>query len=147
MQGILDEYFYNLEFLEDTKPNFVENIIGTYFSSSAAYMDELEQILDTKPLDLGNVERLIHKLKGGSASMGAAKLHAIVGEMLDVFKAKRFDGLYAAFEKIKVEHASLKMHLEPYAELLRQLRMDYPPDEASDNHEDAESIDSNDIND
>lgn len=46
MQGILNDYFIILESLEDSnKPNFVENLIGTYFSSSAGYMDELGKTL------------------------------------------------------------------------------------------------------
>ncbi|XP_056691999.1 uncharacterized protein [Spinacia oleracea] len=145
MQGILNEYFLTVEMLEDTNPNFVENTIGTYISSSTAFMDELEQLLDSKPLDLANVERLILKLKGGSATMGVARFNAIVGEMLEIFRARNYDRLYAAFMRIKEGHAALKLYLEPYAELLRLIRMEDPPDEASTNHEDAESVDSNDI--
>ncbi|KAL2928272.1 Histidine-containing phosphotransfer protein 4 [Bienertia sinuspersici] len=147
MQGILDENFLTLELVEASKPNFVEKTIPSYFSISAGFMNELQHILDSEPLDLKNVERLIHKIMGGSGSMGAAKLHAVSGEMLELFKARALDRLKAAFEKIKDEHSALKMHLGPYAELLKQLRLAGPPNEGSDNQEeDVESIASNDVN-
>ncbi|KAL2928273.1 Callose synthase 3 [Bienertia sinuspersici] len=62
--------------------------------------------------------------------MGAAKLHAITGDMLQLFKARALNRLIAEFEK-----------------LLRQLRLAGPPDEGSDNQEDVESIASNNVND
>ncbi|KAL2929045.1 histidine-containing phosphotransfer protein 1 [Bienertia sinuspersici] len=123
MQGILDENFLTLELVEASKPNFVEKIIPSYFSTSVSFMNELQHILDSEPLDLKNVERLIHKIMGGSGR------------------------LKATFEKIKDEHSALKMHLGPYAELLRQLRLAGPPNKGSDNQEeDVESIASNDVN-
>ncbi|XP_021741434.1 uncharacterized protein LOC110707706 [Chenopodium quinoa] len=92
-EGIVDEFFLQVESLEDTQPNFVENIITAYFPSSAAYMNDLEQLLNSKPIDLVNVERLILKLKGGSATMGMAKFNAIIEEMFNIFRAKRYDRL------------------------------------------------------
>ncbi|KAL2929047.1 Histidine-containing phosphotransfer protein 4 [Bienertia sinuspersici] len=145
MQGILDENFLTLELVEASKPNFVEKIIPSYFSISAGFMNELQHILDSEPLDLKNVERLIHKIMG--VLYGSRKLHAVSGEMLELFKARALDRLKAAFEKIKDEHSALKMHLGPYAELLKQLRLAGPPNEGSDNQEeDVESIASNDVN-
>ncbi|KAL2929048.1 Histidine-containing phosphotransfer protein 4, partial [Bienertia sinuspersici] len=79
--GILDENFLTLEFVEASKPNFVEKIIPSYFSISAGFMNELQHFLDSEPLDLKNVERLIHKIMGGSGSMGAAKLHALLKQL------------------------------------------------------------------
>ncbi|KAL2929026.1 histidine-containing phosphotransfer protein 1, partial [Bienertia sinuspersici] len=144
--GIIGEYFLTLEFVQENDPNFVEDIIRSYFKSSADFMDQLQQILNTEPLDLKNLERLIYKVKGGCGSMGAAKLHTVSGEMLDLFKAREFHRLHAAFGRVKAELAILKMHLETYAELLGQLRMTVPPDEGSDNQEDVESTASNDVN-
>ncbi|XP_021723701.1 histidine-containing phosphotransfer protein 1-like [Chenopodium quinoa] len=118
MQGIVDEFFFQVESLEDTQPNFVENIIIAYIPSSAAYMNDLELLLNSKPLDLVNVERLILKLKGGSATIGMARFNAIIGEMFDIFRARRYDRLYAAFMRIKEGHEALKMHLEPYVEVI-----------------------------
>ncbi|KAL2929037.1 histidine-containing phosphotransfer protein 1, partial [Bienertia sinuspersici] len=120
--GVIGEYFLTLEFVQENDPNFVEDIIRSYFKSSADFMDQLQQILNTEPLDLKNLERLIYKVKGGCGRLNAA------------------------FGRVKAELAILKMHLETYAELLGQLRMTVPPDEGSDNQEDVESTASNDVN-
>lgn len=137
-----------MEALEQDEPNFVENIIGSYLSQSALFLDELQQTLETKPLNLETVYRLIQKLRGGSATFGAGKFNGIVEEMWTIFKAHKTDRLYAAYEKVRAGHATLRLQLEPYAELLHLVRDDVVvPDEASEivDMEDNESVDSNDL--
>lgn len=147
-QGVLNSYFRNLEYIEAGQPHFVEEMIVTYFAQSALYLDELREALEKYPLDMRTIERVIMKLKGGSATMGAARFNAIVNEMCNVFKRGETDRLYDEFQRVTAEHGLLKMQLEPYAELLHMLRDDVPPpvqDEVSVSHEDAESSASNDM--
>jgi len=45
LQGVLNSYFLNLEYIESGQPHFVEEMIVTYFSQSALYLDELCEAL------------------------------------------------------------------------------------------------------
>ncbi|KAH9615781.1 hypothetical protein KSS87_003878 [Heliosperma pusillum] len=63
---------------------------------------------DNNPLNLAELERLMLKLKGASARLGAA------------------------LDRVRSEHFAMQSLLEPYIEILAQLRGEAPPVEGSD---------------
>ncbi|KAK9715416.1 hypothetical protein RND81_06G163400 [Saponaria officinalis] len=138
-EGFLDDRFLVLEELEEHQPDFVENIISKYIPSALEYIDKLQEILETSPLNLAELERLILKLKGASASVGTAKLTAAVDEMLATFKRSCTDThrLGAALGVVRSQHAIMKSRFDPYLDILAQLRGEAPPDEESDTNDES----------
>ncbi|XP_074273757.1 pseudo histidine-containing phosphotransfer protein 2-like isoform X2 [Silene latifolia] len=137
-KGFLDDRFLVLEDLEEHQPDFVESIMSKYIPSAADYIQKLQGILDNNLLNLAEFERLMLKLKGASASVGTAKLTAAVDEMLADFHRHNTDinRLGAALGKVRSEHFAMKSRLEPYIEILAQLRGEGPPVDGSDSNED-----------
>ncbi|KAL9224543.1 hypothetical protein vseg_000567 [Gypsophila vaccaria] len=137
MQGYLDDRFLVLEELEEHQPDFVENIISKYIPSALEYIDKLQGILDTTPMNLAEFERLILKLKGASASVGTAKLTGAVDELLATFKRYRTDTnrLGSALGEVRAQHDIMKSRFDPYLDILAQLRGEAPPDEESDTND------------
>ncbi|KAK4413832.1 Histidine-containing phosphotransfer protein 4 [Sesamum alatum] len=74
-QGYLDEQFVQLEELQDdANPNFVEEVVASYYRDSARLLLNIEQALEKKPLDFMKLDNYMHQFKGSSSSIGAKKV-------------------------------------------------------------------------
>ncbi|XVE54153.1 hypothetical protein DITRI_Ditri03aG0057700 [Diplodiscus trichospermus] len=121
-EEILDEQFTRLEQLEDRdNPNFVEEVLSMYFRDSTALLATLEQAMEAVPIDFPEVDRLLTKLKGSSASVGANKVRNEVNKTLQLWQERNVEGAKAAFQELRREHDSFKAKLEPYFQQLRLL--------------------------
>ncbi|KAL0425023.1 UNVERIFIED_CONTAM: Histidine-containing phosphotransfer protein 4 [Sesamum radiatum] len=96
-QGYLDEQFVELEELQDdANPNFVEEVVASYYRDSARLLLNIEQALERKPLDLMKLDNYMHQFKGSSS------------------RCKR------TFQQLKKEYAILRKKLEVYFQFARQ---------------------------
>ncbi|KAH7657667.1 histidine-containing phosphotransfer peotein protein [Dioscorea alata] len=121
-QGYLDEQFYELENLEDDiSPNFVEEVVNTYFKHSSRLMTNIERALETNPGDFHKLDSYMQQFKGSSSSIGASKLKNECLQFHEKCEQENIEGCRRSFQKVKSEHGILKQKLEAYFQLLRQV--------------------------
>ncbi|XP_034684377.1 pseudo histidine-containing phosphotransfer protein 5-like isoform X2 [Vitis riparia] len=96
-QGYLDEQFVQLEDLQDdANPNFVEEIVTLFYTDSARLIHNIEQALESRPLDFIRLDDYMHQFKGSSSRC------------------------VRTFQQVKQEHTILRRKLETYFQLARQ---------------------------
>nr|KAJ0201422.1 hypothetical protein LSAT_V11C600303670 [Lactuca sativa] len=97
MKGYLDEQFTQLEDLQDdANPNFVEEIVTSFYSDST---------------------RLIRNVE--TALIGAKKVKVECNQFQECCKARNAQGCIMAFQHVKQEHSTLKRKLEAYFQVWR----------------------------
>uniref|UniRef100_A0A7C9CU91 Histidine-containing phosphotransfer protein n=1 Tax=Opuntia streptacantha TaxID=393608 RepID=A0A7C9CU91_OPUST len=118
-QGYLDEQFIQLEELEDDdNPNFVEEVVTSYFSDSARLIRNIDQALVKRPVDFDKLDDYMHQFKGSSSSIGAKKVVDECLQFREYCAARNAEGCMKTFEMIKQEHALLRKKLEAYFQLV-----------------------------
>ncbi|KAL2925497.1 Histidine-containing phosphotransfer protein 4 [Bienertia sinuspersici] len=122
-EGHLDEQFLQLEELQDdANPDFVEEIVTSYYTDSVRLIQNIDRALDQYPLDFEKLDNYMHQFKGSSSSIGAKK---VVHECLQFRKycaAGNAEGCVKSFQMIKQEQAMLRKKLEAYFQLLSSAR-------------------------
>ncbi|KAE7999194.1 hypothetical protein FH972_003649 [Carpinus fangiana] len=120
-QGLLDEQFIQLEELQDdANPNFVEEVVTSYYQNTSTLIVIIEQALGTSPLDFNKLDSYMYQLKGSSSSFGAKKVKADCTLFREYCKAGNEEGCMRTFQQLKKEYAGLKRKLEAYFQLARQ---------------------------
>ncbi|KAM0046377.1 putative signal transduction histidine kinase, phosphotransfer (Hpt) domain, HPT domain superfamily [Helianthus debilis subsp. tardiflorus] len=113
--GYLDEQFTQLEDLQDdANPNFVEEIVTSFFSDSTRLIRNVETALENYPLDFCKLDDYMHQFMGSSSSIGAKKVRNECTQFQECCKDRNDDGCIRAFQRVKQEHATLKRKLEAY---------------------------------
>ncbi|CAH1423944.1 unnamed protein product [Lactuca virosa] len=121
-QGYLDEQFTQLEDLQDdANPNFVEEIVTSFYSDSTRLIRNVETALENHPLDFCKLDDYMHQFKGSSSSIGAKKVKVECNQFQECCKARNAQGCIMAFQHVKQEHSTLKRKLEAYFQILRQV--------------------------
>ncbi|KAM7459343.1 hypothetical protein LguiA_036337 [Lonicera macranthoides] len=121
-QGYLDEQFLELEDLQDdANPNFVEEIVTSYYNDSTRFIRSIGLALDNKPLDFGKLDQYMHQFKGSSSSIGAKKVKKECTQFQEYCSAGNAEGCSRTFQQVKQEHATLRRKLETYFQLARQI--------------------------
>ncbi|KAM3699666.1 hypothetical protein ACJW30_05G043400 [Castanea mollissima] len=114
-EGLLDEQFVQLEELQDrTNPNFVEEIVTTYYQDTSRLILNIEQELERRPLDFGRLDGYVYQFKGSSTSFGAKKVKAECSLFREYCRAGNGEGCMRTFQQLKREYATLKRKLEAY---------------------------------
>ncbi|XP_012077395.1 histidine-containing phosphotransfer protein 4 [Jatropha curcas] len=120
-QGYLDDQFMQLEDLQDdANPNFVEEIVASFYSDSARLIQNIEQALGNRPVDFGKLDDYMHQFKGSSSSIGAKKVKMECAQFREYCCARNTEGCIRTFQQVKQEHATLRRKLETYFQLARQ---------------------------
>ncbi|XP_019457515.1 PREDICTED: histidine-containing phosphotransfer protein 4-like [Lupinus angustifolius] len=123
---VVSSQFQLLEELQDEKsPNFLQDIFSLYFRDTIRQFGEIQKMIYEEAdgehkKDMLN--RFIYRLKGSVLSIGALKTLYMVNSMLQCFEEGNTEGMIAAFEQVKVENENLRIKMEPYLELLGQVR-------------------------
>ncbi|WJX91962.1 Histidine-containing phosphotransfer protein 4 [Trifolium repens] len=122
-QGLLDEQFIQLEELQDDiNPNFVEEIVTLYYRDSLRLISSIEQALKERNLlDFNKLDTLMHQFIGSSSSIGAKKVKAECSLFREYCRGGNIEGCTKSFQQCKKEYASLRMKLEAYFQLARQV--------------------------
>ncbi|GAV92625.1 Hpt domain-containing protein, partial [Cephalotus follicularis] len=119
---ILDKQFVQLEKLEEEdNPNFVEEVITLFFRDSTKIITTIEQLLEGTTIDSVKLDKLLHQIKGSSASIGANKVRNAINQTRELYRARDMQGASNALQRLKMEHDHLRARLEPYFQLLRQV--------------------------
>ncbi|KAK6248592.1 hypothetical protein QUC31_020157 [Theobroma cacao] len=115
-EEILDAQFIQLEELTDKdEPNFVEDVVTMYFRESTDNLiPTIEEHMKSIPIDIAKLDRVMHKLKGSSASIGANKVRNEINNTMVLLEGGNVEGAKAAFEQVRKEHETLKAKLETY---------------------------------
>ncbi|KAK8612106.1 hypothetical protein V6N13_092225 [Hibiscus sabdariffa] len=120
-EEILDKQFYQLELLEKRgNPNFVEEVLTIYFRESTTLLQTIEQAMETEPIEPVKVDRMLYKLKGSSANIGANKVRNNITKTRQLVEGGNLEGAKAAFRELRNEHGNLRAKLELYFQQLRQ---------------------------
>ncbi|KAJ6950904.1 hypothetical protein NC651_004549 [Populus alba x Populus x berolinensis] len=86
-EGLLDQgqvsYLETLENEDD--PDFIENLFTLFLRDSSRYIASIEKALETTPVDYLVMERMMYRLKGSSASLGASKINAENNKLRKLF--------------------------------------------------------------
>lgn len=118
-QGYLDEQFIQLEELQDNaNPDFVEEIVTSYYADSARLIKNIEQALAKHPLDFEKLDNYMHQFKGSSSSIGAKKVVSECSQFRKYCAAGNGEWCVKTFQMIKQEHAALRKKLEAYFQML-----------------------------
>ncbi|KAK1400648.1 Histidine-containing phosphotransfer protein [Heracleum sosnowskyi] len=74
-EGYLDDLFVQLQRLQDaSNPEFVAEVISTYFKDSEKTLNNLNEIMYQQRIDFKKVDACVQKLKGSSSSIGAQRI-------------------------------------------------------------------------
>ncbi|XP_065851075.1 histidine-containing phosphotransfer protein 4-like [Euphorbia lathyris] len=120
-QGYLDEQFIQLEDLQDdANPNFVEEIVSSFYSDSVRLLQNIENTLGNKPVDFGKLDNYMHQFKGSCSSIGAKKVSRECSQFREYCYAMNTQGCITSMKQLKQEHATLRRKLQTYFELIRQ---------------------------
>ncbi|KAL5729021.1 hypothetical protein ACHQM5_002030 [Ranunculus cassubicifolius] len=120
-QGYLDEQFVQLEELQDDdNPNFVEEIVKSYFQDSVRSITNIDKAMESYPFDFEKLDRYMHQFKGSSSSIGASKIKDDCTLFRDYCGQGNVDGCKKTFQQLKREHATLRKKLETYFQMARQ---------------------------
>ncbi|KAG2728958.1 hypothetical protein I3760_01G228100 [Carya illinoinensis] len=123
-QGYIDQQFIQVEELQDvSSPNFVEEIVTSYYQDTSRLIVNIEQALERRPLDFDQLDRYIYQLNGRSTSFGARKVIAEGALFREYCEAENAEGCKTTFQQLKTEYATLKRKLEAYFQLARQARL------------------------
>ncbi|XP_039053868.1 pseudo histidine-containing phosphotransfer protein 5-like [Hibiscus syriacus] len=121
-EEILDGQFCQLERLENGgNPNFVEEVLTMYFRDSTILLQSVEQQMETDTTDLARVDRMLHKFKGSTASIGACKVRDNITKTRELLEEGDLERAKLAFRQLRMEHNNLRAKLEPYFQQLRQV--------------------------
>ncbi|KAL1166654.1 hypothetical protein V6Z11_A06G211000 [Gossypium hirsutum] len=114
-EEVLDEFFSQLEQLEDqNNPNFVEEVFTMYFRDSTTLLETVEQAMKTISITLAKMDKILHQLKGSSASSNE------INKTRQVLEKGNLEGTKAGIWEMRKEYDSLKAKLEPYFQQLKQ---------------------------
>ncbi|KAM7276658.1 hypothetical protein ACFE04_018524 [Oxalis oulophora] len=92
-QEYLDEQFIQLEELQDdANPNFVQEIVTSYYCDSVRLIQNIDQALASRPLDFRVLDNYMHQFKGSSSSIGAKKVKLECQQFREYCYAKNADG-------------------------------------------------------
>ncbi|KAF9613777.1 hypothetical protein IFM89_011501 [Coptis chinensis] len=120
-QGYLDEQFVQLEELQDDdNPNFVEDIVKSFFQDSVRSFNNIEKAMESHPFDFEKLDKYMHQFKGSSSSIGAAKIKEESTMFREYCRQGSAEGCLRTFQQLKKEHAILRKKLETYFQLARQ---------------------------
>ncbi|XP_010668677.2 histidine-containing phosphotransfer protein 4 [Beta vulgaris subsp. vulgaris] len=114
-EGYLDEQFIQLEELQDdANPDFVEEIVTSYYADSVRLIQNIDQALAKHPLDFEKLDNYMYQFKGSSSSIGAKKVVLECALFRKYCAAGNTEGCVKTFQMIKQEHAMLRKKLEAY---------------------------------
>ncbi|KAB5521938.1 hypothetical protein DKX38_026257 [Salix brachista] len=124
-EGLLDhEQVSYLETLEnEDDPHFIENVFTLFLRVSTRYIDSIEKALETSPVDYPVIERMLYRLKGSSASIGASKINGETNTLRNFFHDGDMESGKASLQKLKAEHATFKEKLAVYVGMLKQAKL------------------------
>uniref|UniRef100_A0A6N2LGJ4 Histidine-containing phosphotransfer protein n=1 Tax=Salix viminalis TaxID=40686 RepID=A0A6N2LGJ4_SALVM len=124
-EGLLDhEQVSYLETLEnEDDPDFIENVFTLFLRDSTRYIDSIEKALETSPIDYPIMERMMYRLKGSSASIGASKINGKISTLRKKFHDGDMESGKASLQKLKAEHANFKEKLVVYVGMLKQAKL------------------------
>ncbi|XP_021776433.1 histidine-containing phosphotransfer protein 4-like isoform X2 [Chenopodium quinoa] len=118
-KGYLDEQFIQLEELQDdANPDFVEEIVTSYYTDSVRLIQNIDQALAKYPFDFEKLDNYMHQFKGSSSSIGAKKVVLECSQFRKYCAAGIAEGCVKTFQMIKQEHAMLRKKLETYFQML-----------------------------
>ncbi|GMN50622.1 hypothetical protein TIFTF001_019777 [Ficus carica] len=122
-EEMLDHHYKTLEMLSDKNhPNFAEEVVTMYFADYTKLLVSIEQTLDKLPHNFVVLDKYLHKLKGSSGSIGAKQIWATINEMRDRLNERDIEGSKTVLEQLKKDHDNLRGRIEPYFQMLRQVR-------------------------
>ena len=71
-EGIIDDQFAQLLQLQDeSNPHFIDEVITLYFDDCSSKIEKLMAKLSQPQVNFGELDQIVHQLKGSSASFGA----------------------------------------------------------------------------
>ncbi|KAL9366003.1 hypothetical protein Peur_037202 [Populus x canadensis] len=124
-EGLLDQgqvsYLETLENEDD--PDFIENVFTMFLRDSSRYIASIEKALETTPVDRLVMERMMYRLKGSSASLGASKINDENNKLRKFFHEGDMESGKAALQKLKAEHVNFKEKLSVYVGMLKQAKL------------------------
>ncbi|XP_039008088.1 histidine-containing phosphotransfer protein 4-like [Hibiscus syriacus] len=120
-QGYLDEQFIQLEELQDdANPNFVQEIATLFFTDSARLIQNIEQSLNSWPINFNKLDDYMHQFKGSTSSIGAKKVINECAVFSEYCSGGNAEGCIRSLQQIKQEHAILRKKLDIYFQMVRQ---------------------------
>ncbi|CAK7345880.1 unnamed protein product [Dovyalis caffra] len=124
-EGILD--YGQVSFLEtlenEDDPDFIENVFSLFLRDSTRYIASIDKALETTPADYPVLEGMIYRLKGSSASIGAAKINDETNKLRGFFGEGDLEGAKTSLQNLKAEHAIFKQKLSVYVGMLKQAKL------------------------
>ncbi|KAL0004087.1 hypothetical protein SO802_011648 [Lithocarpus litseifolius] len=123
-QSFFDEGIINRDrFIQlENMPNsdFVNIAIKAYFKDSPKAINDIENALEAKPLNVTELDRCLQIFKDGSDCIGASKVITEINKIKFCCYDNDMERSRAAFAMMQLEYITLKSKLETYLELLRQ---------------------------
>uniref|UniRef100_A0A7N0V264 Histidine-containing phosphotransfer protein n=1 Tax=Kalanchoe fedtschenkoi TaxID=63787 RepID=A0A7N0V264_KALFE len=120
-QGFLDDQFIQLEDLQDeANPYFVEECVTLFYTDSVRLIHNIEQTLDSRPVNFNRLEDLVHQFKGSCSSIGAKKVKNECTHLREYCMSGNAEGCIRTFQRVKQELAVLRRKLESYFQMARQ---------------------------
>ncbi|KAG6790836.1 hypothetical protein POTOM_007005 [Populus tomentosa] len=125
-EGLLDHgqvsYLETLENEDD--PDFIENLFTLFLRDSSKYIASIEKALETTLDDFPFIlERMMYRLKGSSASIGATKINDETNKLRGFCHEGDLESAEASLQNLKAEHANFKQKLAVYVGIMKQVKL------------------------
>ncbi|PHU24820.1 Histidine-containing phosphotransfer protein 4, partial [Capsicum chinense] len=114
--------FIELEELQDdATPNFVEEVVSSFYEDSARLIHAIDQSLENHPVDFAKLDNYMHQFKGSSSSIGAKKVKTECTQFMEYCRAGNVEGCKRTFQQLKREYTTVRKKLEIYFQCARQV--------------------------
>ncbi|KAH9697200.1 histidine-containing phosphotransfer protein 5 [Citrus sinensis] len=121
-EDILDTHIFQLEQVEHiSDPSLFEDFVNVYLRDSTKTLAIIEEEMANNPVNYMDLDKYFHQLKSSCNCIGANKVVNEAKKAIELCKEENLEAAKASFEKMKVEHTTLKTKLQAYLELVAQL--------------------------
>ncbi|KAK6924262.1 Signal transduction histidine kinase, phosphotransfer (Hpt) domain [Dillenia turbinata] len=80
------------DLLDDANPNFVEEVVTSFYGASDGLIHSIKQPLESNPLDFNRPEAHMHQFKGSSSSIGARRVKSECTQFGEYCNARNAEG-------------------------------------------------------
>ncbi|KAK1380180.1 Histidine-containing phosphotransfer protein [Heracleum sosnowskyi] len=112
-EGYLDDLFVQLQRLQDaSNPEFVAEVISTYFKDSEKTLNNLNEIMYQQRIDFKKVDACVQKLKGSSSSIGAQRIVNACIALCTSYEEQNIVAYRRCAAQVTQEYAAVKDKLQ-----------------------------------
>ncbi|KAK9156700.1 hypothetical protein Scep_003274 [Stephania cephalantha] len=118
-EGLLDRHFEQLQVLQETFPQFIDEVLSLYIRETQRIIINAKNYLESSPVDYHNLYEFAHQLKGSSSCVGARLVKLACIDLRQASETENYSGCLEAFTNVRNEYDAVREKFETILELAR----------------------------